>query len=81
MGQKLTVLVSNKTPPATSKTIPSVPLITFVKKRIATTTANNTRMIRSTEPIFFFMIYLLECETMISEFTHVLLYLIFTLQI
>ena len=46
-GQKLTRLVTTKTPATTNNTIPNVPLITLVKNKIATTIASNIRISRS----------------------------------
>jgi hypothetical protein len=54
-GQKLTILVKTKTADRTIKTIPSVPVITLVKNKIAKITATTTLIIRSAEPMFFFM--------------------------
>lgn len=55
-GQKLIKLVANKTAPATSSTIPKVPVTTSVKNNTATTTANNILIILSILPTFFFII-------------------------
>ena len=55
-GQKFTKLVNRKIPAAASSTIPKVPLITLVKKSTAMSAATATLIIRSADPIFFFMI-------------------------
>ncbi|GAK92413.1 hypothetical protein JCM19298_2901 [Nonlabens ulvanivorans] len=56
-GQKFIKLVANKTPPTINKIIPSVPVITLVKNKIDTITANNILTILSMFPKFFFMTY------------------------
>jgi len=55
-GQKLMVLVSAKIIAKTPKTIATVPLMVFVKYRIAITAATTKRRIRSKLPMFFFII-------------------------
>jgi hypothetical protein len=58
-GQKLTKLVSRKTPAATNNTIPSVPEIVPVKYKTAITAAIIVLIILSAEPMFVFIILVL----------------------
>jgi len=55
-GQKLTRLVSTKTADSTIRIIPTVPIITFVKNKTATTTAIRILITLSTLPMFFFIL-------------------------
>lgn len=48
-------LVTRKTPATTSKIMPKVPVIIFVKNKIAITNATIIRIVLSTFPMFFFM--------------------------
>jgi hypothetical protein len=54
-GQKLTKLVRTKTAPNTNKTTPNVPVTVPVKYKAAKIMAKMTRVMRSAEPMFFFM--------------------------
>jgi len=56
IGQKLTILVKINTPPNSNKTIPKVPVITFVKYRIEITAAIKSLTILSAEPMLFFIL-------------------------
>ena len=56
-GQKEIKLVKTKTPAKTNKTIPKVPVITFMKNNVAITAAINTRITLSAPPMFAFIIY------------------------
>lgn len=55
-GQKLIKLVKINTPDNTSRIIPSVPLITFVKKRVMITAEMTNLINLSAEDIFFFIL-------------------------
>ena len=54
-GQKLTKLVRRNTAANTINTMPSVPVITFVKYNTAKTTAITVLIILSAFPMFFFI--------------------------
>jgi hypothetical protein len=54
-GQKLIRLVATKMPASTSNTVARVPVITFVKYKIAMTAATSTRTSLSALPTFFFI--------------------------
>ena len=54
-GQKLTKLVRANTMASTTKTIPQMPEITLVKNNVPITAAIISLMIRSVDPIFFFI--------------------------
>ena len=60
-GQNEIKLVKTKTPASTNNTMPKVPVITFIKNKVAITAAINTRMILSAPPIFAFIILCFEC--------------------
>jgi|GEM_PF-1849045 len=66
-GQKLIRLVARKTPPSTSRTVPSVPLTVPVKYNAANTMANKMRTILSVDPMFFFMMYEFWVNTFMDE--------------
>ena len=55
-GQKLTRLVRTKTAASTINTMPNVPVMVLLKYSTTTTAAINRRTIRSTVPMFFFII-------------------------
>lgn len=55
-GQTLKIEVSKNTPDTTNKTIPSTPLITLVKNNTIKTAAITIRKLRSSIPMFFFII-------------------------
>ena len=58
-GQKLTKLVTRKIPPNTNKTVPKVPLTVPVKYSTENTIAKITRIILSVDPIFAFIMKIL----------------------
>jgi len=55
-GQKLINEVSTKIPDTTIKTIPNVPVMMCVKKRVAITAAMITRITLSAIPMFDFIV-------------------------
>lgn len=58
-GQKLTILVTIKTPPNTSNIIPARLVTVWVKYNTLKTTASNKRIILSAFPMFFFITFFL----------------------
>jgi hypothetical protein len=54
-GQKLMNDVAKKTPPNTNNTVPKVPVIVPVVKRMVIIIANEILKALSTDPIFFFI--------------------------
>jgi hypothetical protein len=65
-GQKLTRLVSTNTAPRITNTKPRVPVTVPVKYNTPNTTARITRIIRSTFPMFFFIVVL----SLVFNFSH-----------
>ena len=61
-GQKLMKLVSTNIAANTNNTMPKVPVITFVKYKMPTTTAIISLIILSEEPMFFFIAINVLCK-------------------
>ncbi len=67
-GQVLTMLVKKKTTANTPNTIAMVPEIISMKYKVAITKAMINLIIRSAEPIFFFMIVWLGGEILNQQY-------------